>query len=117
MRRCAKGHRFLQEGVWCDRRNPAGDGARQAGACLLEDRRFHHFSGRRDSGMGLAKSQVLEGYARKHSSLRRSEERRVGKECVSTCRFRWSLYHSKNKKNLNLRTTQIIHNIFEVAES
>src|SRR3546814_14793796 len=30
---------------------------------------------------------------------RRSEERRVGKECVSTCRSRWSTYHSK-KKNL-----------------
>src|SRR3546814_19025847 len=24
---------------------------------------------------------------------RRSEERRVGKECVSTCRSRWSQYH------------------------
>src|SRR3546814_13972930 len=24
---------------------------------------------------------------------RRSEERRVGKECVSTCRARWSPYH------------------------
>src|SRR3546814_16936433 len=23
----------------------------------------------------------------------RSEERRVGKECVSTCRYRWSPYH------------------------
>src|SRR3546814_11298162 len=28
----------------------------------------------------------------------RSEERRVGKECVSTCRSRWSPYNSKNKK-------------------
>src|SRR3546814_14645903 len=28
---------------------------------------------------------------------KRSEERRVGKECVSTCRFRWSPYHEKNK--------------------
>src|SRR3546814_10491280 len=27
---------------------------------------------------------------------RRSEERRVGNECVSTCRSRWSQYHSKN---------------------
>src|SRR3546814_11172523 len=27
----------------------------------------------------------------------RSEERRVGKECVSTCRSRWSTYHSKKK--------------------
>src|SRR3546814_10048634 len=26
---------------------------------------------------------------------RRSEERRVGKECVSTCRSRWSPYHEK----------------------
>src|SRR3546814_18745241 len=25
--------------------------------------------------------------------LRRSEERRVGKECVSTCRSRWWAYH------------------------
>src|SRR3546814_21124598 len=32
--------------------------------------------------------------------IRRSEERRVGKECVSTCRSRLSPYHSKktNKK-------------------
>src|SRR3546814_13352844 len=27
----------------------------------------------------------------------RSEERRVGKACVSTCRSRWSPYHSKKK--------------------
>src|SRR3546814_18389357 len=33
--------------------------------------------------------------------LHRSEERRVGKECVSTCRSRWSPYHSKTK-NLGL---------------
>src|SRR3546814_14520089 len=26
-------------------------------------------------------------------SIQRSEERRVGKECVSTCRSRWSPYH------------------------
>src|SRR3546814_13069437 len=29
----------------------------------------------------------------------RSEERRVGKECVSTCRSRWSPYHSKKKNS------------------
>src|SRR3546814_7585294 len=27
------------------------------------------------------------------SIVNRSEERRVGKECVSTCRYRWSPYH------------------------
>src|SRR3546814_16134892 len=33
------------------------------------------------------------------SSICRSEERRVGKECVSTCRSRWSPYHSKKNKH------------------
>src|SRR3546814_15445237 len=32
----------------------------------------------------------------------RSEERRVGKECVSTCRYRWSQYHYKKNKNRKL---------------
>src|SRR3546814_12802737 len=30
-------------------------------------------------------------------AVSRSEERRVGKECVSTCRSRWSPYHSKKQ--------------------
>src|SRR3546814_18349636 len=35
----------------------------------------------------------------------RSEERRVGKECVSKCRSRWSPYHyKKKKKKENART-------------
>src|SRR3546814_14303729 len=34
----------------------------------------------------------------------RSEERRVGKECVSTCRSRWSPYHSKKKNKQNRNT-------------
>src|SRR3546814_11892266 len=41
---------------------------------------------------------VLAGYGNASAAgvlmvLRRSEERRVGKECVSTCRSRWSPYH------------------------
>src|SRR3546814_16387591 len=32
----------------------------------------------------------------------RSEERRVGKECVSTCRSRWSPYHTKKKNHTTL---------------
>src|SRR3546814_14932933 len=35
---------------------------------------------------------------RQHIGLR-SEERRVGTECVSTCRARWSPYPSKKKSN------------------
>src|SRR3546814_14841854 len=31
----------------------------------------------------------------------RSEERRVGKECVSTCRSRWSPFHETKKKYHN----------------
>src|SRR3546814_14420185 len=36
----------------------------------------------------------------------RSEERRVGKECVSTCRSRWSPYHSKKTNISDKSTTQ-----------
>src|SRR3546814_19699831 len=35
-------------------------------------------------------------------ALRRSEERRVGKECVSACRSQWSPYHSKKKHKITL---------------
>src|SRR3546814_16110124 len=35
----------------------------------------------------------------------RSEERRVGKECVSTCRSRWSPYHTKKKTRINSTIT------------
>src|SRR3546814_20493787 len=36
----------------------------------------------------------------------RSEERRVGKECVSPCRSRWAPYHS-NKKQQHPRAQQV----------
>src|SRR3546814_12684900 len=35
----------------------------------------------------------------------RSEERRVGKECVSTCRSRWSPSHIKKKNNKHSHST------------
>src|SRR3546814_14751583 len=35
----------------------------------------------------------LRTHQRLDAVLLRSEERRVGKECVSTCRSRWSPYH------------------------
>src|SRR3546814_17280181 len=41
----------------------------------------------RDDGPGHCKARLVCPY---HG---RSEERRVGKECVSTCRSRWSPYH------------------------
>src|SRR3546814_13514836 len=45
------------------------------------------FAGRYAEAEALADAEV------------RSEERRVGKECVSTCRSRCAPYHSKKKKN------------------
>src|SRR3546814_13101061 len=47
-----------------------------------------HRSGRRERGQRTERSPpaVL---------MDRSEERRVGKECVSTCRSRWAPYHYK----------------------
>src|SRR3546814_11260846 len=41
-----------------------------------------------DANLGVFDAQVAQAFA-----LARSEERRVGKECVSTCRSRWSPYH------------------------
>src|SRR3546814_16007778 len=35
----------------------------------------------------------------------RAEERRVGKECVSTCRSRWSPYHKKKQQIQIYRTS------------
>src|SRR3546814_3297519 len=43
------------------------------------------------SSSGLRPSSIMFGVP--HSLVIRSEERRVGKECVSTCRSRWSPYH------------------------
>src|SRR3546814_15685958 len=40
----------------------------------------------------------------------RSEERRVGKECVSTCRSRWSPYHYKKNVNKQHKETRISQN-------
>src|SRR3546814_7021263 len=44
---------------------------------------------RRGSGSGPGVADDIEDFDR----LARSEARRVGKECVSTCRSRWSPYH------------------------
>src|SRR3546814_18808673 len=58
---------------------------------------FAHASrvGLSDDGLQLAQSAFA--FLEEHAW--RSEERRVGKECVSTCRSRWSPYHSKKKNN------------------
>src|SRR3546814_2947590 len=59
----------------------AGEAKRDAG---IGDHRARPCPGRRILG-GVTRAWVG-GSQRSH----RSEERRVGKECVSTCRYRWS---------------------------
>src|SRR3546814_12993074 len=46
-------------------------------------------------------------FMRMQSNKRRSEERRVGKECVSTCRYRWSPYTYKKKEQKIAKKSQI----------
>src|SRR3546814_17089322 len=53
-------------------------------------------------------------------SARRPEERRVGHECVSTCRSRWSPYHSKKKmirKPTQTKRTQTTKEIIKRGKS
>src|SRR3546814_18413619 len=42
----------------------------------------------------------------------RSEESRVGKDCVSTCRSRWSPYHSK-KSNESVNERRMVYEIMK----
>src|SRR3546814_13054648 len=71
------------------------------------------------SGGGLIASTLLFPQALKHSAangasriitFRRSEERRVGKECVSTCSSRWSQSDYKKKNEHRLHTHLILKN-------
>src|SRR3546814_20066047 len=52
-----------------------------------------HPGGPRDRRVG--RHEALRRAAPGRRFQGRSEERRVGKECVSTCRSRWSPYHYK----------------------
>src|SRR3546814_20733256 len=57
---------------------------------VLDDRRLQAFA----ALAGVIDLDVRQALG----AVDRSEERRVGKECVSTCRSRWSPSHSKKKK-------------------
>src|SRR3546814_19905940 len=57
---------------------------------------------------GAVQAVELEAHAREARAAviggERSEERRVGKECVSTCRSRWSPYPYKKTNNHSINT-------------
>src|SRR3546814_11081935 len=70
----------------------SSDLAGRSGRSLYADRRRPQWPGLHRVGR-LRRSRNL-----RHRPRGRSEERRVGKECVSTCRSRWSTYHEKQKQ-------------------
>src|SRR3546814_10859198 len=70
---------------------------RVAGAVAIEQQRDHDIGGERKRAdrphrLGMRRRPGDEAPDRR-SENPRSDERRVGKECVSTCRSRWSPYH------------------------
>src|SRR3546814_3358826 len=81
--------------------------------CALSILRFgQDIIGARRRGSGIGVGQPSRGLTRRISvspklsiarAALRSEERRVGKECVSTCRSRWSPDHYK--KNIRITPT------------
>src|SRR3546814_14607005 len=75
-------------------------GANNQLATALDGQRVH------DRGIVFAPDYVINAGGIINVALeylgQRSEERRVGKECVSTCRSRWSPYHSKKHHILNI---------------
>src|SRR3546814_13114357 len=53
-----------------------------------------------DDIFGLAgKARAQHRVLRRPAARARSEERRVGNECLSTCRSRWSPYHYNNNNS------------------
>src|SRR3546814_18298381 len=53
------------------------------------------------SSDGSAIADVILNQAAAQNADLRSEERRVGKECVSTCKSRWTPDHRKKKQKKN----------------
>src|SRR3546814_19167396 len=53
----------------------------------------------RDRDSGNPGDEDIDDHRRRNDAAERSEERRVGKECVRRCRSRWSPKHYKKKNN------------------
>src|SRR3546814_12636233 len=59
------------------------------------------YAGEYQGALALINAHITEykPSARFNHQPKRSEDSRVGQECVSQCRSRWSTYHSKKKQN------------------
>src|SRR3546814_15074247 len=53
--------------------------------------------------IGCVVSSGNHSFAALRATRQRSEERRVGKECVSTCIVRWSPSHSKKNNHTHIK--------------
>src|SRR3546814_16466150 len=62
-----------------------------------ESRGAQQMAGRVEAGAGDPGAAGKRPAPARQPGCHRSEERRVGKECVSTCRSRWSRYPYKQK--------------------
>src|SRR3546814_15534800 len=80
----AVGHR-LQPRIGQDVEAEAG---KAVGRLVVEEARGDELAIGVDDGF-----EIQPRHQRADAVEQRSEERRVGKECVSTCRSRWSPYH------------------------
>src|SRR3546814_14689995 len=69
-----------------------GDIGTKGGLATNEHAQVLHTSGQPIAGL-YAVGNVAASVTGRYYPGARSEERRVGKECVSTCRARWSPYH------------------------
>src|SRR3546814_20095041 len=73
--------------VCSGRRQPEGPAAGHARQYVTDQAAFFEH----DLATVIEECEI--GDLRMAVAVVRSEERRVGKECVSTCRYRWSPYH------------------------
>src|SRR3546814_10759833 len=62
--------------------------------CAFEDLLTQEFE---PDGLNIVDDYLKRRGWNEKAPHKRSEERRVGKECVSTCRSGWSPYHKKKK--------------------
>src|SRR3546814_5777356 len=72
---------------------------RRASAAVPRGTAYHSLLRSRVGGVFFVDDRValVSGGLHRDHGLDRSEERRVGKECVSKCRSRWSPYHLKKQ--------------------
>src|SRR3546814_11333699 len=74
---------------------------RRPGDVMARDRELWDFQRSLVTADGVERVMLVNARRMALPDSERSEERRVGKECVSTCRSRWSPYPSqKNTKDI-----------------